>query len=157
MAYLDIISLADAKNYLRVDDDLTDDDAQITSMIKSSLAYVERYTNHILFAREKTYLFQDCEVRVYDYPINSVTSPTEDLETEEKTLYNLYNVNSSSTTNLVLNVGYSDVDDVPDELIQIAYNLIKYYYYEAETDKANRGRLPQWLLDSMNQYKRYLL
>ena len=30
MAYTDIITLADAKTYLRIDDTLTEDDAQIT-------------------------------------------------------------------------------------------------------------------------------
>ena len=49
MSYLNIISLEEAKNYLRVDIDLTEDDNQITAMIKSSLGFVEKHTNHILF------------------------------------------------------------------------------------------------------------
>lgn len=73
--YLDIISLAEAKLYLRVDDTLTEDDAQITNMINSSLQYVEDWTNIIMFSRAKTYRFVNSFVKVYDYPINSVTSP----------------------------------------------------------------------------------
>ena len=67
MAYLDIIPLADAKIYLRIDDDLTEDDAQITRMINVSLSYVERYTNVILFAKEKTYRLIDGCISVYDF------------------------------------------------------------------------------------------
>ena len=36
MAYLDVIPLVDAKVYLRIDDDLTEDDNQIIRMIKGS-------------------------------------------------------------------------------------------------------------------------
>ena len=75
MAYTDIITLADAKTYLRIDDTLTEDDAQITRMIKASLSQVERITNHILFARAKSYIVEDYSVNVYDYPINSLTTP----------------------------------------------------------------------------------
>ena len=64
MAYIDIIPLADAKVYLRIDDTLTEDDAQITRMINGALSYVERYTSHILYARDKEYRFIDGFVSV---------------------------------------------------------------------------------------------
>ena len=54
MAYLDIVSLADAKNYLKIDDTLTEDNSNITRMIKASLSQIERITNHVLFARSKS-------------------------------------------------------------------------------------------------------
>ena len=75
MSYLTIITLADAKTYLRIDDTLTEDDANITRMINASLSQIEVLTNHILYVREKDYLFVECKVSVYDYTINSVTSP----------------------------------------------------------------------------------
>ena len=56
MAYLDVITLADAKSYLRVDDTLTDDDAQISRMIKSALSTIEKRTNVLVYARSKNYL-----------------------------------------------------------------------------------------------------
>ena len=71
MAYLDIIPLSDAKVYLRIDDDLTEDDNQITRMINASLSYIERYTNVILYDRDKEYRLINGCVRVYDYPVNS--------------------------------------------------------------------------------------
>tara|TARA_R110000787_G_scaffold4780_1_gene18258 strand:+ start:2856 stop:3326 length:471 start_codon:yes stop_codon:yes gene_type:complete len=156
MAYLDVISLADAKNYLRVDDTLTDDDAQISRMIKSALSTIEKRTNVLVYSRSKSYLFQDYCVRVYDFPINSLTSPT-DAEVENKALHTNYEASKTTDVTLVLNVGYVDPLDVPYELIDCALQYVKYLYYEAETDKANKGMLPYWLQDMMNQNKRYLL
>lgn len=156
MSYLTVITLSDAKEYLRIDDTLTDDDAQITRMIKSALRTIEIRTNILVYARSKSYLFQDYCVSVYDYPINSVTSPT-DVEVEEKTLHTNYTAQSSTDTNLVLNVGYADPLDVPYELIDCALQYVKYLYYEAETDKANKGMLPYWLQEMINQNKRYII
>ena len=88
MAYLDIIPLADAKIYLRIDDTLTEDDTQITRMINVALSYVERYTNHVLFAKEKTYRLINGCISVYDYPIKESkrpnTSSTMEVFTKEE-------------------------------------------------------------------------
>jgi hypothetical protein len=156
MAYLDVISLADAKNYLRVDDTLTDDDTQISRMIKSALSTIEKRTNVLVYARSKNYLFQDYCVRVYDFPINALTSPT-DAEVENKELHTNYEASKTTDVTLVLNVGYVDPLDVPYELIDCALQYVKYLYYEAETDKANKGMLPLWLQDMINQNKRFII
>ena len=156
MAYLDVISLAEAKKYLRVDDTLTDDDAQISRMIKSALSTIEKRTNVLVYARSKNYLFQDYCVRVYDFPINSLTSPT-DAEVENKALHTNYEASKTTDVTLVLNVGYVDPLDVPYELIDCALQYVKYLYYEAETDKANKGMLPLWLQDMINQNKRFII
>jgi hypothetical protein len=156
MAYLDVISLAEAKTYLRVDDTLTDDDTQISRMIKSALSTIEKRTNVLVYARSKNYLFQDYCVRVYDFPINSLTSPT-DAEVENKALHTNYEASKTTDVTLVLNVGYVDPLDVPYELIDCALQYVKYLYYEAETDKANKGMLPLWLQDMINQNKRFII
>jgi hypothetical protein len=156
MAYLDVISLAEAKTYLRVDDTLTDDDTQISRMIKSALSTIEKRTNVLVYARSKNYLFQDYCVRVYDFPINSLTSPT-DAEVENKALHTNYEASKTTDVTLVLNVGYTDPLDVPYELIDCALQYVKYLYYEAETDKANKGMLPFWLQDMINQNKRFII
>ena len=76
MAYIDVIPLERAKNYLRVDLDFDTDDSEITSLINAACRYVEKRTNHILYARDIIYNGA-CQVKVYDYPINSiVTVPT---------------------------------------------------------------------------------
>jgi hypothetical protein len=151
MAYIDVITLADAKLYLRVDDTLTEDDAQITRMINAALSYVENYTNHIVFARDKEYRLIDGCVRVYDYPINSEV--TADLISENKTLYTNYTL--GSTNDLIsLNVGYAS--DVPDELIEAAYEIIDIYYYGKESGKTMADLSPM-SRQGLDQYKRFIL
>ena len=156
MSYLSVVSLADAKTFLRIDDTLNDDDSQITSMINSACRMIEKRTNHLFYARSKTYLFQEFCVYVYDYPINSVTSPTDTTETKYE-LYNIYETNSSANTELVLNVGYSDPAEVPDELIQCVLEMVKFMYYEAESNKVVYGMLPIWLQNAIDYNKRFII
>ena len=154
MAYLDIIPLSDAKVYLRIDDDLTEDDNQITRMINASLSYIERYTNVILYDRDKEYRLINGCVRVYDYPVNSEVTP--DLEVENKTLYNNY---SLGTTNdlIELNVGFVNVADIPQELIEVAYEIIELMYYEKETNKSHLNSLSSLSKMILDQNKRFIL
>ena len=155
MAYIDIITLADAKVYLRIDDTLTEDDAQITRMINAALSYVERYTNHVLFAKEKEYRLINGCVRVYDYPFNSYVDPVEaDFdEIENKTLHTNYTYGSSNDL-ITLNVGYVDVADVQPELVEVAYEIIDIYYYGKETGKtmADLSPLSKRNLDQLKRY-----
>ena len=157
MAYLDIKPLADAKVYLRIDDTLTDDDAQITRMIKGALSFVERSTNVMLFAREKTYRFINGVVSVYDSPINSITTPTDDLTSETKTLYTNYCYSVGDNSLLTLNVGYADLTDIPQELIEVAYEVIELMYYEKQTNKSHLDSLSSLSTMILNNYKRFIL
>jgi len=154
MAYLDIIPLADAKVYLRIDDTLTEDDAQITRMIKGALSFVETWTNHILYARDKEYRLINGCVSVYDYPINSEV--TADLESENKTLYTNYTLGTTNDL-ITLNVGYVNVADVPQELIEVAFEIIELMYYEKETNKSHLNNLDSLSTIILNQYKRFIL
>ena len=95
-------------------------------------------------------------MRVYDYPINSLVTPAT-AESDDKGLYVTYTTDNSEDTTLTLNVGYADPADYPSELKDAALQIIKYYYYEAETDQANKGKLPMWLQDTIYQYKRFIL
>ena len=156
MSYLDIISLSEAKTYLRIDDTNTIDDLQIESMIKSALRYTERYTNHILFPRDKQYIISDYCAKIYDYPINSINSPL-DIKSELNFTWTDYETNNSKDKILDLNVGYSSSDDIPSEIKDFALNLVKWYYYEAETDQVNKGEIPMWLKSSVDHYKRFIL
>jgi hypothetical protein len=156
MAYIDVLTLAQTKTFLRIDDTLSDDDAQITQMIKSALSTIERRTNVLVYARSKSYLFQDYEVRVYDFPINSLTSPS-DAVLVEKELHSNYSTNNTANLKLVLNVGYVNPLDVPSELIDAALQLVKYMYYEAETNTASKGNIPYWIQEMINQHKRFII
>ena len=153
MAYLDVISLADAKLYLRIDDTLTEDDTQITRMIYAALGYVEKYTNHLMFAHDKEYrLISGC-VSVYDYPINSEV--TDDLVSENKTLYTNYTLGSSNDL-IELNVGYTDVSDIPQEIIEAAYEIIDIYYYGKESGKTMADLSPM-SRQGLDQNKRFIM
>jgi len=154
MAYLDIITLADAKVYLRIDDTLTEDDAQITRMINAALSYVERYTNHVLFAQDKEYRLIDGCVSVYDHPVNSEV--TADLVVENKTLHKNYSLGTDNSL-IELNVGYTLPADVPQELIEVAYELIESLYYEKETNKSIQSRISTISELMLNQYKRFIV
>jgi len=152
--YIDVVTLQEAKNYLRVDNDLTEDDAQITRMINSALSFVERWTQHYMYARAKSFPFINGCVRVYDYPINSATLPT-DTKFEEKTLYT--NFTHPKDKVLDLNVGYVSPGDVPDQLLEVAYEIIDLLYYAEKGGESIEKRLSSMSIMTLNQYKRFLI
>jgi len=155
MAYTDIISLADAKNYLRIDDTLTADDALLGVMIGSAFQYIEKYTNHIFVATDKTYYYDECVARVYDHPINTNVLP--DFTSEEVfELYSRFRVHDSDIKTLELNVGYESATEVPQELIMVAYELINIFYYGKDTGNIDES-LSAMSRSILFSYKRYLL
>lgn len=149
MSYLDVITLERAKNYLRIDSDLTEDDADVTSMINASLRYVEQRTRHFMYARDIVYN-GSCQVKVYDYPINSViTDPAPWSLT--RTLYTIY----PDVKTVTLNVGYVNPADVPDIFVQSALQIIKVWYYEAEK-QVNSQMIPISVTEALDVEKRFL-
>lgn len=158
MAYLDVLPLADVKTYLKIDDTQNETDAEISSMIKSALRYIESHTNIILYARNISYVLRDGEVNVYEHPINSVVTPAsaDDYTSTARSFYNSYFV-SSDDTSLVLNVGYTLPADVPTDLIDVAKVLVKLMFYEQETEQSFRELIPSWALDILNYNRRFTL
>ena len=124
MSYLTVISVADAKNRLGIDD--TFHDSTIESMIKSSLSSIENQTCKYFYARNKEYTLNKGSVKVYDFPINSVVSPDseDDYKVTKKTLHSIYTVSDSDTETITLNIGYTSVDNIPVELIEVAHEMI---------------------------------
>ena len=153
MAYIDVITLAEAKVYLRVDDTLTEDDNQIIRMINSALKYVEDVTNVMMFDRNKSYRLIDGCVSVYDAPINSEV--TADLVVENKTLYTNYQFGTENDL-IELNVGYEKATDIPQELISVSFELIDIFYYAKETGKGIAALSPL-AMDILNRNKRFIL
>jgi hypothetical protein len=150
MAYIDVISLERAKNYLRVDPDFTEDDEEITSMISAALRYIEKRTNHIMYARDITYR-GNCQVKTYDYPINSiVTDPPPFI------CYFATYVVWPDAKEVTANVGYASAADVPDDLIQAALQMIKVWYYESEK-QVNTTLIPESVNEVLSVYQRFLL
>lgn len=149
MGYLDVITLERAKNYLRIDPDMTEDDTEIESMIRAALSYVENRTNHLVYARDKVYNGA-CQVKIYDYPINSIiTDPAPWNLT--RTMYTIF----PDVKTVNLNVGYATVDLVPDILIQSALQIIKIWYYESEK-QVNSQMIPISVNEALDLEKRFL-
>lgn len=148
--YTDVISLERAKLYLKVDAGQTETDAEITSMINSSLSFIEKRTNHIFKTRSKVY-YKDCalvnQVKVYDFPIqsppaNTITRP-------------LYSVVPTVDNIVTLTVGYTTVTDIPNELIDAALQIIKVWFYESEKHE-NTTLIPISVLQAIDVNKRFL-
>lgn len=148
MSYLDVITLQRAKDYLRVDQANTDDDLEIESMIKGALRYIERRTNQILYPRDVVYN-GSCQVKVYDYPINSIVT----IPIPFVAYYSTYAV-YPDVKEVTLNVGYA-LDDVPDDLIQAALQMIKVWYFESEK-QVNSTLIPESVKEVVDLYRRFL-
>lgn len=155
MNYLDIISVEEAKNYLRIDDTNNHDDAQIQMMIEAALKYVEDWTNYRLVDLDKSFDLINGEVRVYDFPIN--TEITDGLVSEVKGLYSIYCFEDGTTDEpIILNVGYTVRCDIPMILITVAYEVLSLYYYQGD-DQTTKGVVLSPLgQDTLNRMKRFI-
>jgi hypothetical protein len=153
--YTDVISLEQAKLYLKIDDGQTITDDEITGMINSALSYVEKRTNHIFKTRDKVY-YKDCalvqKATVYDYPINNP-------EGEGFIAGIVYKTNKAivPTVNdmVTLNIGYDAVDDIPSELIDSALQLINFWFYNSETKNA-MNTIPDFVMANIDTNRRFI-
>lgn len=148
MSYLTVLPLARVKTYLRLDTGFTDDDTEITSMLKGACSFVEKRTNHIFYAREKTYT-GSCQVKVYDFPINAVVLATDPFVAHYGS-FDLY----PNTKEVTLNVGYA-LGEVPDELVQACLQIIKVWYYESEK-QVNSTLIPESVKQVIDVYRRFI-
>jgi hypothetical protein len=149
MAYLDVLTLARVKNYLRIDEDLTDDDNEITSMINAACRFVEKRTNHLFYNRDVIYS-NELNLKVYDFPINDIVTPADPIVIHFST-YDLF----PNETTVTLNVGYEDPTDVPDELLQACLQMIKVWYYESEK-QVNTTLIPESAMQAIDINRRFL-
>jgi len=148
--YTDVISLDRAKLYLKVDAGQSETDAEITQMIGSALSYIEKKTNHIFKTRDKVY-YKDCalvqQVKVYDYPIQD--APTDTI------VRPLYSIVPTVNDMVTLEVGYTNVDDIPTELIDCALSIINFWFYNSET-KGAENSIPKFVEMTLDQNRRFL-
>jgi len=170
MAYIDVLPLAEMKIYLRIDDTLSEDDAEITSMINSAFRYIERITNIITVQQAlKEFIVINRCVRVHDHPINSVVKGIDEdgadvalvfetnYDKELKHLYTNYYSIDSEVVKLVLDVGYATASDVPDDVVQLAKEMVKAMYYEQETNKTFREMLSPTSTMTLESLKRFIV
>ena len=102
-----------------------------------------------MFARDIVYT-QGCQVKVYDYPINSIVTDPAPYQVDFSTW-----VVFIDTKTVELNVGYENAEDVPDELIQAALQMIKVWYYESEK-QVNSTLIPESVKEAIDVYRRFI-
>lgn len=147
---MSVITLDEAKYYLRIEDTLTPEgDAELQSMIEAAERFIERKTGYVFENREKTYNPVGCYVRIYDTP---VTGDLSAYETEVKNGYILVH----TTEQLAVDVGYVAPDKPPQALLNAAKQMLKVWYYESETQN-NTTLIPQAVQEVINNYRRFTL
>jgi len=157
MAYLDIITLTQAKDYLGVDDSSRDN--EITSMIKGALSYIERETSYIMDAQDIEYIYDDNnEVYVYDYPINTLDANLADSVTRtRKKMYSIY-ADTSTADSITLNVG---ANTIPNDLREAALIMIDFFFNEKETGNRmftlDNTRIPIGAQTLIHKNKRFII
>lgn len=148
--YTDVISLEQAKLYLKIDSGQTETDGEIVSMINSSLSFIEKRTGHIFKTRDKVY-YKDCalvqQVKVYDYPIVAPPDGTE--------IRPLYSIVPTVDNYVTLTIGYTDEVDIPSELIDAALQLVKVWFYESETQN-NSTLIPLSVMQAIDVNRRFV-
>ena len=148
-AYTDVISLNRAKLYLKIDTLQTETDQEITSMINSALSFIEKRTGHIFKTKTKT--FYSCalveSVIVYEYPI--IDAPA---GTQVRQLNSIVPTIGGSVT---LAIGYASLDDIPNELIDAALQLINFWFYNSETKNA-MNTIPDFVTTNIDNCRRFV-
>ncbi|NGM63502.1 phage gp6-like head-tail connector protein [Sphingobacterium sp. SGG-5] len=153
MDALHVISLQEAKDNLRVD--FPDDDNIIARLIKTSVDWVERYTCHTLYCREKKIVSDGCTIEVYDYPVTvlSVVKDGSPVNYTTQTRSDKLLIYAPKGALVTLKVGYDDVRKVPGVLIEACHKLITYLY---ENRDAYSMGIPVDIQGLINQYRRGL-
>lgn len=149
MTAIEIITLSKAKTYLAMDDDSRD--AEITRMIGAALRYVEERTNHILVSKDKTFNIWNGCARIYDHPITSEVP--EDITETDKGLYKVWSGYSTEVLTGTATFGYTDIADIPEDLLEAAYLMLKFFFFEQE----GNGRIPMAVEMIIDANKRFIV
>lgn len=150
MTYLEVLPLAEVKNYLRLDEEFIEDDFAIERMIKSALQFIEKRTNHIFEIKEGViYSNDEGKITIFDYPIRFSNPDNVNI------LYYSDSVKVFSNS-IVASIGYLDSRDVPSALIDAALQMIKVWYYESEK-QVNTTLLPENVNQIINTYRRFTI
>lgn len=182
MSPLDVISLEDAKQFLRVD--FSDDDDLITSLIYAAVGLVEQKTSYRLYRRnEVIYQTGKYTYTAFQYPINAVSIINQD--SADTTVYTpklfyeslrtvicyyngfwywdswqefftnyTYTIHNSNcvTFILTLDVGYANTADIPTDLITAIKQIIVFTYENRDVTTLD---LPNNILMLLTNYIRF--
>lgn len=151
MAYTDVITVEQVKDYLGVDGTALDN--KISNFIKASFLYLEKVTNIHAVDKDETYYYDNGCVIVYDAPINTLDTDLDDsVSREQRKLYSTYTSNDTETDTLTLNIGYADPAQVPEDYRQCAFALIEWLFEGNELND-----LPEVIKLMVGALKRYVI
>lgn len=182
MSPLDVMSLADAKQYLRVD--FSDEDDLITSLIYGAVGYVEQDTNYRLYQRlEVIYTTGKYYYTAFQFPLNAASVINQD--SSDTNIYTVkmkyealrtilgwangfwywnawyqfftnyyYTIHADQcvTFILTLDVGYTDTTLIPNDLMTAIKQIISYTYENRDMSKVD---LPSNITMLLQKYRRF--
>ena len=157
MTPLELIPLADAKTYLKVD--FTDEDTYIESLVKAAIEEIENATEQRLYDRSEVIETSKQTFVTPIYPINSITSIfqggvelVEDTDYEVSgdwdKVFEFEDCENEEPKVITLDVGHT-AGTCPESLKLACYNLIEYWFN-------NRGAsdVPANVLSRISKYRR---
>lgn len=158
MTELDVISIAQAKSWLELDDaDDTDLNTEITGLIKAAVAWVEMYTSHRLWERDVVIVNSKCEQSVGWYPITIKTvknTSNEDVEYKTYVMPTKLRIRCPYNSTITVTVGYASAAEIPGPLIEAAKKIITYLYENRDIYGSQQPTDVQMLI---NQYRRAIM
>jgi len=129
------VSLADAKNYIKVD--FTDDDTLITSMIIMARIWCENYLSRDIVSKTRKY-YMDKTNGLFDLPFSPVTTISSVKVNGEAATYDVLGLNNET---IELHSGPAEkveieyiTEAVDNDLIQGAILQLVSTYYDNRTD-----------------------
>lgn len=154
MSALDVIPLASAKDWLRVD--FNDEDAKITELIKTAVEWVEKYTGKYLWRRNITYKVQPQDrcnryaviSAAPDLAIVSVNGITTDLPSLNGDRLPI----ELTAQTIVYAAGYEPVTDIPSPIITAAKKFMALQYEEAIDGQDEQRSEIERLLDPYREF-----
>jgi uncharacterized phiE125 gp8 family phage protein len=165
MDQLNVVSLDQAKLWLRVDLDYDYEDTLITALIKSAVNQVEQYTLQVLWQRSITEITdRSGNLKIYNYPIIAVEDvfdkDFEDVTFEiEESQWYTHIITDRAGFNTVTYVAgydwnYDGGSDVPDDIETAIKEMITYLYENRDNPKEEMPKVVTFLLAP---YKRITL
>ena len=157
MDQLNVVSLAQAKMWLRLDEDYDYEDGLITALIKSAVNQVEQYTLQVLWQRTITEITDKSgSLKIYNYPVISVEDVVDkdvvavDFEIEESQWYTSVITNQLGFNKVTYvagyDWGYDGGSDVPDDIETAIKEMITYLYENRDNPKEEMPKVVQYLL-----------
>lgn len=157
MDQLNVVSLDQAKLWLRVDLDYDYEDTLITALIKSAVNQVEQYTLQVLWQRSITEITdRSGNLKIYNYPIIAVEDVV-DKDFDDvtfglvETQWYTEVVTDRAGFNTVTYVAgydwnYDGGSDVPDDIETAIKEMITYLYENRDNPKEEMPKVVTYLL-----------